>query len=114
MILTAIVLLTSTLWSPRAGVQSLAREEPLEKGTASPCLENSMDGGAWWAPVYGVAESNKTEQLTLPLFFTFSPLIMSFSARFFSSNLEMTSKEITDHELLHLFIIKYCQFLGKK
>ena len=21
------------------------------------CLENSMDGGAWWATVYGVAES---------------------------------------------------------
>ena len=22
-----------------------------------PCLENSMDGGAWWATVYGVAKS---------------------------------------------------------
>ena len=21
------------------------------------CLENPMDGGAWWAPVHGVAES---------------------------------------------------------
>ena len=32
-----------------------------EKGNGTPlqysCLENPMDGGAWWATVHGVAES---------------------------------------------------------
>ena len=34
---------------------------PLEVGNGSPlqyfCLENSMDRGAWWAAVHGVAKS---------------------------------------------------------
>ena len=29
------------------------------------CLENSMDRRDWWAPVYGVTESDTTEQLML-------------------------------------------------
>ena len=30
-----------------------------------PCLENSMDRGAWQATVCGITESDMTEQLTL-------------------------------------------------
>ena len=42
-------------------VPSLGREDPLEKGMATPlqysCLENPMDRGAWWATVLGVTQS---------------------------------------------------------
>ena len=40
-------------------VQSLGREDPLEKGYGNPlqysCLENPMDRGSWWATVRGIA-----------------------------------------------------------
>ena len=46
------------MWEAR--VQSLGQEDPLEKEMAPPllysCLENTMDGGAWWAAVHVVAE----------------------------------------------------------
>ena len=46
-------------------VRSLGQEDSPREGNGNPlqysCLENSMDGGAWWAIVHGVTES--TEQL---------------------------------------------------
>ena len=41
-------------------VRSLGREDSLEKEMAThssqySCLENPMDGGAWWTTVHGVA-----------------------------------------------------------
>ena len=41
-------------------VQSLGREDPLDKGMATHscfCLENPMDRGAWCATIHGVAKS---------------------------------------------------------
>ena len=41
-------------------VQSLGREDPLERGVATHChfcLENPMDRAAWWAIVHEVAKT---------------------------------------------------------
>ena len=42
-----------------AWVRSLGWEDTLEREMATQysCLENPMDGGAWWATVYGVTEN---------------------------------------------------------
>ena len=44
---------------------SLGREDSLGGGNGNPfqypCLENSMDRGAWWATVHWVVKSDTTE-----------------------------------------------------
>ena len=49
-------------------VWSLSQEDALEKEMAThskySCLENHMDGRAWWATVHGVTELDMIEQLT--------------------------------------------------
>ena len=43
-------------------VQFLGQEDLLEEGMTTlqySCLENPRDGGAWWAAVYGIAQSQK-------------------------------------------------------
>ena len=47
-------------------VWSLNQEDSLEEGIAThssihSCLENSMDRGAWWDIVHGIAELDKSE-----------------------------------------------------
>ena len=63
------------------------------KGNGSPLqysgLENSMDGGAWWAIVLGIPESDMTEQLYFSLcerhFLKFSSVQSLSSVRLFAT-----------------------------
>ena len=59
-------------------VQSLGREYPPGEGNGNPhqysCLENPMEGGAWYATVHGFAKSQtQLSDFTL-LLLTFEPL----------------------------------------
>ena len=38
-----------------------ASEKEMATHSSVSCLENPRDGGAWWAAVYGVAQSATTE-----------------------------------------------------
>ena len=71
-------------------VQSLGREDPLEKEMAIPlqysCLENAMDRGAWWATVHGVAKSRtRLSDLTLSFLYLLNGQAGSLSLRHLES-----------------------------
>ena len=53
------------------------KNKPIREGNGTPlqysCLENPMDGGAWWAAVHGVAKS-RTRLGDFPFTFHFHAL----------------------------------------
>ena len=62
LVLQEVLLLHEALLTLRAAVGPLACVDAcIGEGNGNPlqysCLENPRDGGAWWAAVYGVAES---------------------------------------------------------
>ena len=110
-------------------VQFLGWEDPLEKEMAShSCLENSMDGGAWWSTVHGVAESwTRLSNFTFGIksakwFFFHSHLCISGLVYFlqrmdvpkrfskaFNSGRGLNTLEVTCASLLRvLFCISFC------
>ena len=66
---------TESTCSTRDMGSILGSERSPGKGNGCPlqysCLENSMDRGAWQTTVHGVAELERTAQLTLSLFIFF-------------------------------------------
>ena len=78
-------------------VRSLGQEDPLEEmATQYSCLENPMDGRAWWATVHGVAKS-RTRLSDFTFTFTFT---MGFSRQEYWSGLPFPSP--VDHILSEL------------
>ena len=75
-------------------VQSLGREDPLEKEMAPlqhSCLENPMDGGAWWATVHGsqrVGGHDLATSLSLSSLHTWNVVII-IGFMFFSVNSDL-------------------------
>ena len=67
-------------------VQSLGWKDPLEKENGNPlqysCLENPMDGGAWWATVHGVTKS-QTRLRDFTLFRFLDRIIGTITSFFF-------------------------------
>ena len=59
--------ISSVLWCPTIYSFTFA------EGNGTPlqfsCLENPMDGGAWWAAVHGVAKSPRLSDFTFPFHF---------------------------------------------
>ena len=59
------------------------------------CLKNPVDRGAWWTTFHGVAESDRTEQLTLSLSTpTSTPLLPTPTCIFKVSCLPLTSLDL--------------------
>ena len=56
--------LHENIWKGNKPLKRCVATNELEKAMAphsSTLPENPMDGGAWWAAVYGIAESDTTE-----------------------------------------------------
>ena len=65
-------------------------ENPLQYS----CLENPIDGGAWWATVHGVAKS----LIRLSRFtFTFNPQLRRLSALVFAIDCFLEFSKTCDH-----------------
>ena len=56
-----------SMGSLRVGHDSVTSLSCIGEGNSNPlqcsCLENPRDGGAWWAAVYGIAQSDTTEAI---------------------------------------------------
>ena len=102
-----------SMWSWRVGHDWATSLSHIEEGNGNPlqcsCLENPRDGGAWWAAIYGVAQSQT--QLKRLSSSSSTPYILRQNLSFLSYNVlnvYSVNTLIIKYRFINLLLLHIC------